>query len=155
MSGGRIIVRGNGGHMVGSAYRGSPVGIRGGEIIVFGSAGNEIGSTMRGGLIAIGGDAGDFAGVGMLAGTIIVLGKLGIRTGAGMKRGTVVSMHDAEMLPTFYYDCVYRPTFLKLYLVHLRRLGMAIDDRWLTGSYRRWSGDAVELNRGECLLLAS
>jgi formylmethanofuran dehydrogenase subunit C len=153
MTGGRIIIRGNAGHLVGSACRGSPVGIQGGEILVFGNAGNEIGSGMRRGLIVIGGDSGDFAGVNMLAGTVVVLGHLGQRTGAGMKRGTIVTMHPAEMLPTFSYACTYRPVFLRLYLVHLRKLGFGITDAHLAGPYQRWCGDAIELNRGEILVL--
>jgi formylmethanofuran dehydrogenase subunit C len=155
MTGGLILVKGNAGHMVGSAYRGSLVGIRGGEIVILGNAGNEIGSGMRRGLIAIGGDCGDFAGVNLLAGTIVVLGHLGWRTGAGMRRGTIVSMHPAELLPTFSYACTYRPIFLRLYLPHLRRLGLPIDDAHVQGSYQRWCGDSIELNRGEVLLLAS
>lgn len=155
MSGGRIVVRGNVGHLAGSAIRGSAVGMRGGEIVVFGNAGNEAGNGMRRGLIAIGGDSGDFTGVNLLAGTIIVLGHLGDRTGAGMKRGSIVSMHPAEVLPTFSYACTYQPVFLRLYLMHLRRLGLSISDAQLTGSYQRWSGDAIELNRGELLLLAA
>lgn len=153
MSGGRLIVKGDAGHMVGGAYRGSQVGVRGGEIIVHGSAGNEVGSTMRDGLIAIGGDCHDFAGVNMLAGTIIVLGRLGQRTGAGMRRGTIVSMHEVEMLPTFRYACTYRPTYLRLYLLHLRDLGLPVEDAYIDGRYQRWSGDSVELNRGEALIL--
>lgn len=153
MAGGRIIVRGNAGHLTGSAYRGSAVGLRGGEIIVFGNAGNEVGHGMRRGLIAIGGDTGDFTGVNLLAGTIVVLGRLGQRAGAGMKRGTIVSMQPAEVLPTFAYACTYRPVFLRLYLSHLRRLGLPITDAHLGGAYRRWSGDAIELNRGELLVL--
>jgi formylmethanofuran dehydrogenase subunit C len=155
MTGGLILIKGNAGHMVGSAYRGSQVGVHGGEIVVFGNAGNEIGSGMRRGLIAIGGDSGDFAGVNMLAGTIVVLGHLGWRTGAGMRRGTIVSMHPAELLPTFSYACTYRPVFLRLYLPHLRRLGLPINEAHMQGSYQRWCGDAIELNRGEVLLLAS
>lgn len=155
MSAGRIIVQGNAGHMVGSAVRGSHVGILGGEIIVHGSAGNEAGSAMRRGLIAIGGDSGDFTGVNMLAGTVVVLGRLGMRSGAGMRRGSIVSMHDAELLPTFAYACAYRPAYLRLYLLHLKALGMTVDDVQLEGSYRRWSGDNIELNRGEILLLDS
>jgi formylmethanofuran dehydrogenase subunit C len=151
MSGGRIVVKGSAGHMVGSAYRGGAVGIRGGEIIVFGHAGNEAGSGMRRGLIAIGGDCGDFAGVNMLAGTVIVLGRLGWRAGASMKRGSIVSLHPAELLPTFSYACTYHPTFLRLYLSHLRRLGLPLTDPQVTGLYQRWCGDAVELNRGEVL----
>jgi formylmethanofuran dehydrogenase subunit C len=153
MTGGRIVIKGDAGHLVGAAYRGSPVGIRGGEIIIHGNAGNEIGSGMRRGLIAIGGDSGDFTGVNLLAGTIVVLGQLGWRTGAGMRRGTIVSMHPAEMLPTFSYACTYRPVFLRLYLPYLRRLGLPIADAQLQGSYQRWCGDAIELNRGEVLLL--
>jgi formylmethanofuran dehydrogenase subunit C len=153
MSGGRIVIKGNAGHLVGSALRGSSIGIRGGEIIVHGDAGNEIGSGMRRGLIAIGGDAGDFTGVNMLAGTIVVLGQLGWRTGAGMKRGSIASAHPAELLPTFTYACTYRPIYLRLVLARLRAAGLPVTDGQLGGRYRRWSGDAVEMNKGEILLL--
>ena len=154
MSGGRITVKGDAGHLVGGGYRGSQIGMRGGEIIVHGRAGNEVGNTMRNGLIAIGGACGDFAGVNMLAGTIIVFGAAGWRYGAGMKRGTIVCMQPVELLPTFAYACTYEPTFLRLYMNHLRRLGLTIDDAWIDGAYARWSGDAVELNRGEVLVYA-
>jgi formylmethanofuran dehydrogenase subunit C len=152
MVGGRIVIKGNAGHLVGSAPRGSAIGMRGGEIIVLGNAGNEVGNGMRRGLIAIGGDAGDFTGVNVLAGTIVVLGQLGWRPGAGLRRGSIVAMHPAELLPTFGYDCTYAPPFLLLYLRHLRGLGLAISDAQLHGVYQRWSGDGVELNRGEVLL---
>jgi formylmethanofuran dehydrogenase subunit C len=152
MSGGRIVVKGNAGHMVGSAYRGSSVGIRGGEIIVHGNARNEVGNAMRHGLIAIGGDCGDFAGVNMRAGTIIVLGKLGWRCGAGMKRGSIISMQNAQLLPTFSFACTYHPLFLRIYLLHLRKFALPIDDAQVYGNYQRWSGDSIELNRGEILL---
>jgi formylmethanofuran dehydrogenase subunit C len=153
MGGGRIVVRGNAGHLVGSAVRGERMGMQGGEILVLGSAGNEVGGGMRRGLVAIGGDAGDFAGVNMFAGTVVVLGRLGARPGASMKRGTIVAMHPAEMLPTFSYACTYRPVFVRLYLAHLRALGFPIADAHLQGPYRRWCGDAIELNRGEVLVL--
>lgn len=152
MAGGRITVKGNAGHMVGAAYRGSTIGMTGGEIFVYGNAGNEVGHAMRRGLIVVVGDTGDFTAVNMKAGTIIVLGHLGIRTGAGMRRGTVVSMHDAPLLPTFGYACTYNPTFLRVYLLYLRKQGLPIEDAYVNGRYRRWSGDAVELNRGEILL---
>ncbi|MFQ5889780.1 MAG: formylmethanofuran dehydrogenase subunit C [Gemmatimonadota bacterium] len=153
MSGGRIVVKGNAGHMIGSALRGSPSGIRGGEIVIFGNAGNEVGGGMRRGLIAVGGNCGDFAGVNMLAGTLVVLGHLGWRAGAGMKRGSIVSMHPAELLPTFSHACTYRPVFLRLYLPYLRRLGLSIAEAQVNGLYQRWCGDVVELNRGEVLFL--
>jgi len=153
MSGGRIIVKGNAGHMVGSAYRGSRIGMRGGEIIVFGNAGNEIGNSMRNGLIAIGGNGGDFTGVNMLAGTVVIIGRSGGRAGAGMKRGSIVVMEESPLLPTFMFSCAYRPVYLRLYLLHLRRLGLPVSDAQITGRYRRWCGDNVFLNRGEVLIL--
>ena len=152
MRGGRITVRGDAGHAVGSAYRGSRVGMRGGEITVLGRAGNEVGNGLRSGMIAIGGACGDFAGVNMISGTIVVFGQLGIRCGAGMKRGTIVALSEPELLPTFEYACSYRPDFLRLYLSYLRDRGLPVEPRHLTGSYKRWSGDSVELNRGEVLV---
>jgi formylmethanofuran dehydrogenase subunit C len=154
MSGGRIVIKGNAGHMIGSAVRGAAIGLRGGEIIVHGNAGNEMGHGMRRGLIAVGGDSGDFPGVHMKAGTVIVLGQMGIRPGAGMKRGTIVSGQGAELLSTFTYDCVYQPVFLRVYLRYLRGLGLPIEDSFIFGAYQRWSGDGIEMNRGEVLLYA-
>ena len=155
MIGGRVIVKGNAGHLIGSGYRGSRIGMQGGEIIVHGNVGNEIGGSIRRGLIAVGGNARDFTGSNMHAGTIIVLGTLGMRTGPEMGRGSIVSMHDAALLPTFDYACTYRPTFLRLFLLHLRSLGLPVDDAQINGKYRSWSGDSVHLNRGEILLYAN
>ncbi len=154
MSDGRICIKGNAGHMVGSAVRGSSIGIQGGEIIIYGNAKNEVGNGMRRGLIAIGGDSGDFTGVNMKAGTIVVLGKLGQRPGAGMVRGTIISTHNAVLLPTFTYNTTYQPTVLKSILIYLRKLGFLIKGEHINGNYQRWSGDSIELNKGEILLLA-
>jgi formylmethanofuran dehydrogenase subunit C len=152
MRGGRIHVHGNAGHLVGAAYRGSRVGMRGGVILVDGRAGNEVGSAMRRGLIAVGGDTGDFTGVSLIAGTIFVFGQPGIRTGAGMKRGTIgVFGGRPALLPTFRFDCVYRPVFLSLYLRQLRAWGFALADGYLQGFYERYSGDLVSLGKGEIL----
>jgi formylmethanofuran dehydrogenase subunit C len=152
MSGGRITITGNAGHLVGSAYRGSTTGMQGGEIIVHGNVKNETGHAMRNGLIAVGGGSGDFTGVNMNAGTIIVLGEMGIRSGAGMKRGTIVSMHKADILPTFTFACLYGPVYLRILLQHIKRLGLPVDNEQMQGQYHRWSGDGVELNRGEILI---
>lgn len=152
MTGGRIVIKGDAGHMVGSAYRGQSVGIQGGEIFVHGNVKNEAGNAMRRGLIAIGGNAGDFTGVNLLAGSVIVCGEMGIRPGAGMKRGSIVSFNDTQVLPTFEYACTYHPVFLRFYLKHLQSNGFDIDDRYINGRYDRWSGDSIELNRGEILI---
>jgi formylmethanofuran dehydrogenase subunit C len=152
MSGGRITIKGNAGHMVGSAVRGSSVGIQGGEIFIYGNARNEVGNGMRRGLIAISGDSGDFTGVNMKAGTIVVLGSLGKRPGAGMVRGTIISTREAELLPTFTYNTTYQPSYLKNILIYIRKQGFSVDDVFIKGSYQRWSGDSIELNKGEILL---
>lgn len=152
MLGGKITVKGNAGHMVGSGYRGSTVGMQGGEIIVHGNVKNEAGHVMRRGLIVIGGNSGDFTGVNMLAGTIIVLGEMGIRTGAGMKRGSIICQNKAEILPTFSRCCDYRPSFIRQYFKYLDSIGLSIKDSLLNGTFERWCGDSIELNRGEILL---
>jgi len=152
MRGGRIHVRGDAGHLVGAAYRGSRLGMRGGAILIEGKAGNEVGATMRRGLIVVGGDTADFTGVSMIAGSVFVFGRPGVRVGAGMKRGTIaVWGGPPALLPTFRFDCAYRPVFLSVYLRQLRQWGFPVADEWLRGSYRRYSGDLVALGKGEVL----
>jgi formylmethanofuran dehydrogenase subunit C len=152
MRGGRIHVHGHAGHLVGGAYRGSRSGMRGGVILVEGNAGNEIGGTMRRGFIAIGGDAGDFVAVSLIAGTVFVFGKAGIRTGAGMKRGTIAFFGERPaLLPTFRFDCSYRPVFMRLYLRQLQSWAFPVARELLDDRYERFSGDLVALGKGEIL----
>jgi formylmethanofuran dehydrogenase subunit C len=152
MRGGRIHVHGDAGHLTGAAYRGSRLGMRGGVILVDGKAGNEIGGTMRRGLIAIGGDTGDFPGVGLIAGSVFIFGQPGLRLGAGMKRGTIALFGGRpELLPTFRPDCVYRPTFLALYLRQLAAWGFQVAPGQMQGLFQRYSGDLVALGKGEVL----
>jgi formylmethanofuran dehydrogenase subunit C len=107
---------------------------------------------MRRGWIAVLGNVGDFAGAFATAGSIIVFGQLGERPGAGMKYGTIVAFHPPELLPTFRYDCVYQPIFLRLLLQSLHTRGVAIREEYLTGYYRRYSGDITVLGKGEILV---
>jgi formylmethanofuran dehydrogenase subunit C len=152
MRGGHLHVHGDSGHLVGAAYRGSRVGMRGGVILVDGKAGNEVGGGMRRGLIAVGGDVGDFAGVSLVAGTVFVFGRPGVRFGAGMKRGTIALFGEAPpLLPTFRYDCLYRPVFMRLYLRHLLTWGFPGVGRYTEGNFKRYSGDLVALGKGEVL----
>jgi formylmethanofuran dehydrogenase subunit C len=123
-----------------------------GLIIVDGNAGNEVGALMRRGLIVVKGDAGDFAGAFMIAGSIVVSGRLGIRAGAGLLRGTIVAFQAPELLPTFRFDCSYRPDFLRLIFQELQRQGVNIPDSHTTGVYRRYSGDFNRLGKGEILV---
>ena len=158
MHGGRIHVHGNVGHLVGSVYRGGNRGMTGGEIIIDGDAGNEIGHAMRRGLIAVGGRSGDAAGVSMIAGTILLFGEAGIRPGPSMRRGTVVFFDTAsapEMLPTFRQSGRCQPTFLRTYLLHLKSIGFPVPEGLLDASYQRFSGDFLELGKGEILVRAA
>jgi formylmethanofuran dehydrogenase subunit C len=152
MKGGLIHIKGNAGHGLGGAYRGSRRGMNRGLIMVDGNAGNEVGATMRRGLIVVLGDVGDFAGAFTTAGTILVFGRLGARPGAGMKRGTIVTFHSPELLPTFRYDCVYQPAFLRLIFQSLRARGVTVKNEYLAGNYRRYSGDLNALGKGEILI---
>jgi formylmethanofuran dehydrogenase subunit C len=153
MAGGRLVVRGAAGRRLGGAYPGSRAGVTGGEILVHGDAGDEAGAGLRRGLIAVGGRAGDAAGLSALAGTIVALGALGAKAGAGMRRASIVAMTEPALLPTYAKAATYRPLFLRLMLLRLRELGLPVTDEHVEGRYTRWSGDALELNRGEILIL--
>jgi formylmethanofuran dehydrogenase subunit C len=153
MQGGRILIKGNAGHLVGAAYRGERRGMTGGLIVVQGNAGREIGAQMRRGLIVVAGNVGDFAGARMIAGSVFVFGRLGARAGAGMKRGSIVAFgDDAQLLPTFCYDCRFQPTYLRFYLLRLREWGLSIPDEYVNGTYRRYHGDITALGKGEILI---
>jgi formylmethanofuran dehydrogenase subunit C len=152
MRGGRIHVHGDAGHLAGAAYRGSRLGMRGGALLIEGKAGNEIGAGMRRGLIAVGGTSGDFPGVALIAGSLFLFGPCGARAGAGMKRGTLACLGPPpDLLPTFRYACTYRPVFPALYLRQLRAWGFPVEERFLTGRWRRYCGDLVALGKGEIL----
>jgi formylmethanofuran dehydrogenase subunit C len=153
MRGGRLVVQGSAGHGLGGAPPGVRAGMRGGEILVHGDAGDHVGAGLRRGLIAVAGRVGDAAGLRMLAGTIVALGPLGRRPGADMRRGTIVAMSQVTLLPTFAFACSYHPPFLRLYLRHLRALGLPLTDEQIDGRYARWCGDGLELGRGEILIL--
>lgn len=154
MKGGRIHIRGNAGHCVGAVYRGGRRGMTGGEILIDGNVGNELAHTMRRGLIVVRGQAGDAIGFNLLAGSVLVFGSAGIRPGAGMRRGTIVFFDGSAppMLPTFKYSCTYQPDFLRVYLLHLARTGFPVPDDCLTATFRRYSGDFLELGKGEILV---
>lgn len=150
MAGGVLRIGGDAGDHVGAAYPGARRGMTNGAILVEGNAGRSLGATLRRGTIAVRGAAGDDAGFGMIAGTLVLLGDAGRRPGAGMKRGTIVAGRAAEPLPTFRYAGTYRPIFLALLLRALRgTYGFDVEERYLDGLYRRYSGDFVELGRGE------
>ena len=153
MRGGRLVVHGSVGRHLGGAYAGSRAGMRGGEILVHGDAGGQAGAGLRRGLIAVAGRVGAAAGLSALAGTIVAFGPVGAHAGAGMRRGSIVAMAGAGLLPTYAPACTYHPPFLRLCLHRLRELGMPVGQDQIDGRYTRWSGDGVDLGRGEILML--
>jgi formylmethanofuran dehydrogenase subunit C len=137
---------------VGAARLGGSRGMTGGEIIVRGSAGAEVGASARRGLIVVAGNVGQRAGHRMIAGSVIVLGLAGRGAGQWSKRGTVVVIGDVEVPATFRYACTYRPPHVRLVLTYLHtRRGVPVEERYITGRYRRYSGDLAELAKGEIL----
>jgi len=153
MRGGRLVVRGSAGRRLGGAYAGSRAGMTGGEILVHGDAGDEAGAGLRRGVVAVAGSTGAAAGLAALAGTIVALGSLGAHPGALMRRASIVAMQPPALLPTYAEATTYRPPFLRLLLRRLRDLGLPVGEAQIEGRYTRWSGDALELNRGEILIL--
>jgi len=155
MSGGRIWVHGSAGPMLGAVYTGEKLGMRGGEIIVDGSAGPRAAERMRRGIIVVQGDLGDFAGARMIAGSLFTFGKLGARPGAGMKRGTLLALDGLSdgLLPTFRYSCTCEsPSFLRYYLHRLRSWELPVKEEHIEGWYRRYTGDATTIDKGELFI---
>jgi formylmethanofuran dehydrogenase subunit C len=153
MRGGHIHVHGSAGIRAGAAYSGSTRGMRGGSIFIDRNAGDELGAVMRRGLIAVGGNCGEFAAAGVIAGTVMVFGAVGRYVAAGLKRGTVMTFGPPpELLPTFRFDCSYRPPIIDLYLRQLRIMGLAVPDGIGRGTVRRYRGDFVALGKGDVLV---
>lgn len=152
MSGGHIWIHGNVGPMLGAIYTGENLGMRGGVIIVDGNAGPRAAERMRRGIIVVQGDLGSFAGARMIAGSLFTFGKLGARPGAGMKRGTLLALQDLTdgVLPTFRYSCMCEsPVILRYYLRRLQTWGLPITEDHVEGRYRRYTGDATTVGKGE------
>jgi len=107
---------------------------------------------MRRGLLVVAGDVAARAGPAMIAGTVLVFGQSGRSPGLGSKRGSVVALGPIEIPPTYRYACTYQPDHVRLTLLRLRaRYALQVDERHVTGLYRRYSGDLGDLGRGETL----
>ena len=152
MSGGLLDLHGGAGDRVGGAEPDGRKGMTGGELLVRGSVGVEPGLRMRRGLLVVAGDVASRAGQAMIAGTVIACGRTGPSPGLGSKRGSVVALGETEIPPTYRYACTYRPEHLRLTFLRLRvQYDFPVEERHLTGFYRRYSGDLADLGRGEIL----
>jgi formylmethanofuran dehydrogenase subunit C len=152
MAGGRLTIHGRAGDHLGAARPGEREGMTGGELLVSGDAGHHVGTGMRRGLIAIAGRAGDLVAERMLAGTVIALGGLGADAGSGLRRGSIVTSEPYTPPPGYAYACHFRAPALRLQLVHLARSGWPVPAPLLSARCARWSGDLLELGRGEILI---
>lgn len=154
MKGGEIIIHGDAGNGLGAAYRGSKSGMNKGLIVVKGNAGDECGTLMKKGIIVIEGNCGQFAGCSMKGGTIFCYGLAGERTGALMERGSIVLYNSLEFLPTFTYNATYNPTWLRVFLMDLKKKGydIPIKKEHIQGLYKRYNGDLSELGKGEIFI---
>lgn len=152
MQGGTIHVTGCTGDGCGAADAGEKRGMTGGTILVDGDAGREVGAGMRSGLIWVGGRAGDFCAWRMLAGTVICREGVGKHAGVGMKRGSLVTSRlEGEPLgfrPAGKAD----PGWLHLYLHTLEHMGVNTPKEWLESNLNRYTGDHLELGKGEMIL---
>ena len=152
MSGGSVDVHGSAGARAGGAASDARRGMTGGELLVRGDAGPEPGIRMRRGLLMVTGDVAAQAGPGMIAGTVIVFGDTGPAPGRWSRRGSIVALGTVAIPPTYRYACTYQPDHLRLTLLRLHaRYGVVVDERYVSGLYRRYSGDLAELGKGEIL----
>jgi formylmethanofuran dehydrogenase subunit C len=102
--------------------------------------------------VVVAGNVAGRAGQAMIAGTVLVGGSPGPSPGLGSKRGSVVALGQVDVPPTYRYACTYRPDFVPLTLLRLRGwFGLTVEERHVTGFYRRYSGDLADLGRGEIL----
>jgi formylmethanofuran dehydrogenase subunit C len=151
MAGGSLVIGGDAGDRVGGALQGASKGMTGGDIIVRGSVAREAGVRMRRGILYCA-SAGTNAGLAMIAGNIIVAGAIGEGVGIGNKRGSIVVLGSVRVPQTYAYACTYRPPHLSLMFLYLRaRYALSVNDSHLHGLYRRYSGDLVEIGKGEIL----
>jgi formylmethanofuran dehydrogenase subunit C len=145
MAGGELVIDGDAGRLVAA-------GMTGGEIIVMGSAGAEIAARARRGLVVVAGDAGADAARAMIAGTLVVFGRTGARSGRGSRRGSIVALGGIDVPVAYWCACTFDPPHVRLMLTYLRRrYGLKVDERMVSGRYRRYCGDAGNPGRGEIL----
>jgi formylmethanofuran dehydrogenase subunit C len=152
MMAGTIFIKGNVGDWCGAHEVGKLQGMRGGMIFVQGHAGNQAGACMRGGLIFVEKNLGNYAGARMKAGTILCSGRVGDSTGVGMRRGSIVANQGSKLLPGFNLAEQADIEWLRLYATQLRKTGIGLPAKWLNEIPLRFTGDHLEMGKGEILL---
>jgi formylmethanofuran dehydrogenase subunit C len=70
-----------------------------------------------------------------------------------MKRGSIVAFGTCEpLLPTFRFESVIQPVFLRIFLNRLQEWGVKVAPEMSQGLFRRYSGDITTLGKGEILI---
>jgi formylmethanofuran dehydrogenase subunit C len=156
LRGGVIDVQGNAGDFVGCPLPASRRGMQGGTVIVRGNVGRQAGHRMRRGILVIEGSTGELVGFEMLAGTILVTGELGPHPALRMKRGSLIALAGSAngLLPSFQQDCTYRSPVIPLLAAELEKFGCDQLSNFANSPFHLYSGDSVELSRGEILIPA-
>jgi glutamate synthase domain-containing protein 3 len=95
MEGGRIVIRGAGGHEEPAIGNASFYGARGGEAFVVGTAGERLAVRNSGATIVVDG-AGDHACEYMTRGTVVILGPTGRNLASGMSGGTLYAFGSLD-----------------------------------------------------------
>ena len=152
MTAGTIFIKGNAGDWCGAHEVGKLQGMRGGMILIQGHAGNQAGACMRGGLIFVEKNLGDYAGARMKAGTILCSGRVGDSTGVGMRRGSIVANQGLKLLPGFTPAETADIEWLRIYATQLKKEGIEIPAKWLSKNPLRFTGDNLEMGKGEIFL---
>jgi formylmethanofuran dehydrogenase subunit C len=152
MSAGVIQVHGSVGDWCGANENPNSFGMRGGMILVDGGAGDQVGAGMRRGLILITKNAGQYVGARMGAGTILCGGKLGKYPGLEMKRGSIITSKANDLLPGFLAAGKADEEWLRICYSELRNKGLNLPEMWLKKIPMRFTGDHLEMGKGEILI---
>ncbi len=97
-------------------------------------------------------DTGRYAGSRMAAGTILCGGTLGEYPGLGMKRGSIIAQTTSGLLPGFFPAGKADEEWLRISFSEISRSGMSFPSRWLFASPSRFTGDHLEMGKGEILV---
>jgi formylmethanofuran dehydrogenase subunit C len=152
MSAGLIHVHGSVGNWCGANESQNISGIQGGMIFVDGNAGDQVGAGMRRGLIFISKNTGRYVGARMASGTILCSGKVGNNPGLGMKRGSIISSKANGLLPGFLPAGKADEEWLRICFSEVRKMGMNLPTKWLNTIPMRFTGDHLEMGKGEILI---
>jgi formylmethanofuran dehydrogenase subunit C len=145
MRDGEVFIEGDAGDDLG-------LGMQDGSILITSSIGADAGREMRRGLILALGDSGPFTGANLRAGTIMVFGTLGAQPGIEMKRGSLVARSAGELPPSFRCAGPADVEWLHVYFCYLAGRSIKIPAGWWNNNWWRFTGDHLNLGKGEILL---